>query len=857
MRSSSTTRIIFAGLLLALTVVAIGVWQSEKSSELVLSRTDTKDAAVAEKASERMGASRSDASLQEPPSTRAESSRSEVVEESSASAEAEPVTIAVLTVEDVLLAGAEVVVRAASQVLTGRTDLAGECVFELPVSVGYLTIETEAEGYFHGRFQRERKARIETRMYVSAELSGRIIDEETREPIQATVKFFHGYCDRTCTFDAVETDESGRFVFPSIAPDRDPAIGVKAPGYASLFVGVPPDRVSNFEVLLSRGREIRGRVFDVMTGDPIEGAMISDKHGYSLVSDEVGRFHGLLRTEDYEDSSAKLELPKPLPPLKLPGSTDAQEAEIHSYSISAKADGFLQIGLRVDADISASERGLVIPLLRAASFSGTVRTPAGVSLPDTYVSIRLDHNPALERSREAKQTLEASAIYPVLNLRLHDVYSVDAKTDADGAFHADGMTPWMQDLVATVSYEARQLEPIHRVESGDPGSVETLNLVVNSLVERSATIEGVYRFQGEPYAGTVYWKGPTDRGHTYADESGNFRMDVEPGLVEITPGLDPSGPGERDEFLGHLDVRDRLEVRLEPNETKRLDIDWVVPASRIEGSVHDEPPVSGALLQSQRVRFIVASKKFLLSDLTDEEGRFSIEFPSIIEEFDLQVWHGNQLICYPDLREESSPIAIVLPTEVHMQFRALDSGTGLPISNIQVHRKLIGKTYDWNGGMWMEGIPERGPGWRSAPIIPGVQSFFIVASGYRTKLVDAVNCEEGARIETSLDPELLVRLKLEPPGQSVPYGTTVYLLESGFEHLATGEPGPDEEYIEGRSLGLSEIWFGEGADPVVGGLVPSLYSFHSIPPGIVFDPPGVDLRAGSLAVVLLRFQNEQ
>lgn len=270
-----------------------------------------------------------------------------------------PVVIQVQGEEFEPVPDAELVVRTEDRDYDGKTDEHGEFELKLSRLDGWLTIETDAPGYFHGRHRRPVSSFVRTRLLKASLIQGQVFDAETREPLEATLFFSHGSCERLCSSEQIQTDAEGRFEVSVSGSPEYASFRVRADGYADLHPLPPIVTEPKLEIFLSKGSHIRGKVLDITTGEVVPGARVSGAHGSSSIADELGRFDGWVRPNE-------------------PGEL---------IDLDASAPGFLSTSLSLDPLDSTSEAELEIPLLPGTSLVGRVTDQNGEPLSEALVAL--------------------------------------------------------------------------------------------------------------------------------------------------------------------------------------------------------------------------------------------------------------------------------------------------------------------------------------------------------------------------------------------------------------------------------------------------------------------------------------
>ena len=184
------------------------------------------------------------------------------------------------------------------------------------------------------------------------------------------------------------TDESGRYEFPEVY-DQNVKIHVRAPGLsrfvdtyypqAHTFAQAEVVEISSWpvtaDIALPEGGSVMGKVIDLDTGDPVEGARVT-----ALVADAHAA--GPLGTQEAVDAPGEFAITG-LPPVDMklrvrlpPGSP---------YLFTVHSPGSSTPGVLIDGGRDTD--GTVIGLHRGAEIRGTVRDRSGDPVPGATVKV--------------------------------------------------------------------------------------------------------------------------------------------------------------------------------------------------------------------------------------------------------------------------------------------------------------------------------------------------------------------------------------------------------------------------------------------------------------------------------------
>ena len=184
------------------------------------------------------------------------------------------------------------------------------------------------------------------------------------------------------------TDESGQYDFPEVY-DRNVRILVRPPAFsgfvdtyypeAHTFVQAQIVAISSWPIAadidLPEGGSVTGRVVDLETGDPVEGARVT-----ALVAD--ARAAGPVGTQQAVEAPGEFAIAG-LPPVEMelrvglpPGSP---------YLFTVHSPGATTPGVLIDG--SRDTTGTIVGLRRGAEIRGTVRDSSGAPVPGASVKV--------------------------------------------------------------------------------------------------------------------------------------------------------------------------------------------------------------------------------------------------------------------------------------------------------------------------------------------------------------------------------------------------------------------------------------------------------------------------------------
>jgi carbon monoxide dehydrogenase subunit G len=176
--------------------------------------------------------------------------------------------------------------------MTATTDAAGYYIVS-NLAMGDYTVNASATGYTSGTggsttltsLDRDHTVNIALAP-IKGSITGQITDATTGNPIQgATVRLNGGV--------TTSTDATGHYSFTNLTMG-DYALDVSATGYTAgtdntILTLTDKDKIVNITLSPIRG-SITGRITDVATGNPIQGASVSIGGGHTTTTDATGHY---------------------------------------------------------------------------------------------------------------------------------------------------------------------------------------------------------------------------------------------------------------------------------------------------------------------------------------------------------------------------------------------------------------------------------------------------------------------------------------------------------------------------------------------------------------------------------------
>ncbi|MES1042532.1 hypothetical protein FOA20_24445 [Peribacillus simplex] len=392
-----------------------------------------------------------------------------------------------------------------------------------------------------------------------ADLTGMVIDEETRQPIVgALVEVFDEF-GVSIAFGL--TDQNGEYLIQGL-PQGIFTVRASAPGYlsetASADLGAG-ENVLNFELrrVPESSSVIAGTVTDSISGAPITGVRID-------LNNSRGEFIGFTFT----DSN---------------GQYYFQGLEPGTYNISASAEGYLEAQLTLTLEAGESDLNANISLIRASGL-GSIRGQV----------------------RNAKNNLPiASARVEILNSQ--GVLVAAVSTDSSGFFEVQGLLPGRYTVRASASlYITGSTEAV--VNAG--GTTNVTLFLTMALASLSGTVTD--EKNGKPIPCALI------SAFNHAVKLKVFGKTNENGKYIIT-ALVPGTYTVRVSAKGYL--TETVTVTLEPGESLVLDFQLKplkISKAVIIGKVYDKStkkPIKGA-----KVELLTCNGKLITFQKTNKKG---------------------------------------------------------------------------------------------------------------------------------------------------------------------------------------------------------------------------------------------
>lgn len=604
-----------------------------------------------------------------------------------------------------------------------------------------LTLRIRAEGFIP--FERRIVAQQTVRLIPAGELHGRVLCVETEQPVAGATIGAPGYGA------TARSDARGRYQLAPVPVGTGFMLEGSAPSlpYQWQELSVASMAPTSHDIWLTRGTELRGRVFDVVTGKPVSDAAILQEMTQELCrSGPDGTF----------DTRVVL------------------HAEYGLADILVVAPGYCS--LRLDFK-GGSEEGLEMPLVRWATVEGEARDPEGQPVADAPVWVRGSSGYYF---REVDDRFEADSPFRALPVewRLDGGRDCLATTDRHGRFRIEGVLPWVDDAELWIEDPGgdRHFVPVPSLE---PDERVQLEITTRPMTDPTTVgrITGVFCINGEPQRGWMKWTSGEDRTREKTDPDGNFEIeDVPVGEVRLS-----ADPGYFDAFWSEEAKRVEQVVRVTAGETVHVDFDVAVPASTIRGHVH-LPTGEPARQHEVWSRCQTTSSRYHAE--TDQDGVYTMLVPAAGGPFLVASSYGPDGTMHRNVPAGSEGIDFLFEPYGRVRLRARDPSTSREFTVFWWVRRL-GSTEPWTEVRLEQDGATDAEGYVACELTVGRWEFLVGSPvlHYPYTLSPVVGVDEGqtTSVEVALEPGVALELRLAASETPLPPQCTLFLEATAIE----------------------------------------------------------------------------
>lgn len=725
------------------------------------------------------------------------------------------------------VAGARV--RAFEDSLPGEwtADEDGRCRLPIEPSGEAVRLFVEAEGFFHVNAFHWPRPELTVELPLAGALGGRLLDAEHGFPLPGgQIELEHDFCD-DCDPERAVAGDDGRFELPLVPLERRVTVLLRAEGYApdSAALRLHDERSQEHDFRLERGLAVPGRVVDLLTGDPIEGAEVwnVERGRAHWRADREGRFRARLLRSSFRTSI---------------------ELEIAS-------EGYCRLRASIDPEEISEGEELSFPLLRGARFAGIVLDEEGAPVGGADVSPwgpsewnRFDGAPDPNPLDELPPGWHYGSSYDPDGLA----------TDAQGSFDAGPCLPWSGAWRLRVRHPPHLEKEIEVGQLGEPGETTWLEVRLE-LAPPTGIVRGSLTANGEQRSGWIRWSGSTRHGGVPVGPDGVYRIeDAEAGRVELDPRPEPLESGGPP-LAGAVVAIDVL-----AGGEHIHDFDLELELTTISGCVRS---TRGGALAGVRMAACRRGQHARLRGLTAEDGAYSIEVPATGDLYDVVASLPPQWERRDDVPAGTEHVDFVLGGVGRLVYRPVDAETGELVQPCGLYwRPAGGKFYR------QLFAPERAPdpeGWIEVEVPAGTLDLMARADwhGYRPLLVqDYPIPTDGSAEPLILEMErgLEIELQLAEGLEASPKDATVLLVEAeAWEAVRhereTGSRGLDgTEHYPALTVIRRRLYFDASGRAELIGLSPGPHRFLVTPEDIAIEPETLDLTGEEREPVLIRWR---
>ena len=700
------------------------------------------------------------------------------------------------------------------------TDAQGRYELTLgPLPEGVLILEARAQGFItQSKDPIEPGLELTFQLMRAVEVFGRVVDADTGRGIQGA-RLYHGFSgeEATCAAD-------GSYRIGGVPVGLQVELNIRAPGYAidrtRVLLSEPKD--TQLDIELQRGVALALEVFDLDSGEPIRGAVMTGYDG---------------RIEASSDAQGRLRIA-------------VVEGRELSVRISAPEYGELRWTWKVgDPDPEQPPR---VPLRRTAWIEGVVVDEQGRGLEGVSLYIDDPGHPFGQRLSE-----EQLLTYRLMGYVRYQQDGRYGTSDGEGRFRLAFLPTETARVHASLEGFADTRSEDLRLE---PGAVVACTLTLGP----AATLRGRVLVNGKPKANMdVLLRDAEDgiAGRANTDDEGRYAFaDLAGGRVTVYTREGEKHPGGR------------AELDLVAGEDHQQDLSWEVNLATIQGTVRgaEGQPLEGlsVWVWSQSPAGDHVSERAE----TEADGTYRVEIPDQLE-YQVVAYRGKQRVERRGIPAGATGVDFAFERLGLLRLELVDAATQKPV--------LVRGHQLWNLAWRAAGteafqnrrdeIDTQGRVTMKLPVGAVDLSLYFGESGYARREVHNLAVTDQpdpapVRIELERGVALTLRIEGETPfdaGHRA--GHLLFVLEEGQVDTLRGpfptQGGPSNHRINGVNMWVRDpgmlhrlLNFDASGSARLEGLAPGRYTLRAFPDDYAFEPEWFEVVAGAADPIELRWQ---